>query len=62
MNSIVLEKKIGFYGLPLLVIALCVFYVLGAAALVAEAVKSSELASTAAAHSVVSLIASCQDA
>lgn len=57
MNSIVSEKRIGFYGLPLLVIALCVFYMLGAAALVAEAVKSGELASTAAAHATAALVA-----
>jgi hypothetical protein len=57
MNSIVSEKRIGFYGLPLLVIALCVFYVLGAAALVVEAVKSGELATTAAAHAAVALSA-----
>jgi hypothetical protein len=62
MNSIVSEKRIRFYGLPLLVIALCVFYVLGAAALVAQAVKSGELASTAAAHSGVSLVVTSHDA
>ena len=58
MNSILSEKRIGFYGLPLLVIALCVFYMLGAAALVVEAVKSGELASTAAAHATAALVAS----
>ena len=56
MNSIVTEKRIDSFGLPLLVIALCVFYMLGAAALVAEAVKSGELASSAAGHAVVALV------
>lgn len=44
MNSIVSEKRIEFFGLPLLVIALCLFYALGAAALVVEAVRSGGLA------------------
>jgi hypothetical protein len=47
MNSIVAENKTDFVGLPMLVVALCLFYVLGAAALVVEAVKSGELASSA---------------
>lgn len=44
MNSIVAENKTDFVGLPMLVVALCLFYVFGAAALVASAVKSGELA------------------
>jgi hypothetical protein len=47
MNSIVAENKTDFVGLPMLVVALCLFYMLGAAALVVEAVKSGELASSA---------------
>lgn len=57
MNSIVSEKRITAYGLPLLVFALCIFYMLGAAALVAEAVKSGELASAAAAHAGITSVA-----
>lgn len=60
MNSIVAEKRIQSFGLPLLVIALCVFYMLGAAALVVEAMKSGELASTAAAHAGMPLVACVQ--
>ena len=59
INSIVAEKRIESFGLPLLVIALCVFYMLGAAALVVEAVKSGELAS-AAAHAHLALVAVAQ--
>jgi hypothetical protein len=59
MNSIVAENRIQSFGLPLLVIALCVFYMLGAAALVVEAMKSGELASTAA-HAGVPLVACVQ--
>jgi hypothetical protein len=55
MNSIVAEKRIDSLGLPLLVVALCLFYMLGAAALVVEAVKSGELA-TAASHAGVALV------
>ncbi|MGO8968800.1 MAG: hypothetical protein ACLQDQ_04435 [Myxococcaceae bacterium] len=57
MNSIVAEKRITSFGLPLLVIALCLFYALGAAALVVEAVRSGELAALAASHAGVSLVA-----
>jgi hypothetical protein len=53
MNSIVAEKKIESVGLPMLVIALCLFYMLGAAALVAEAVKSGELASARNARALI---------
>ena len=60
MNSIVSENRITSYGLPLLVVALCIFYVLGAAALVAEAVKSGELASAAATHAGIALVATVQ--
>jgi hypothetical protein len=60
MNSIVAEKRIEFFGLPLLVVALCVFYMLGAAALVVEAMKSGELASAAAARAGVALVACVQ--
>ena len=59
MNSIVSEKRIQSFGLPLLVVALCLFYMLGAAALVVEAMKSGELAS-AAAHAGVGLVACVQ--
>jgi len=55
MNSIIAEKRIESFGLPLLVIALCLFYALGAAALVVEAVKSAELAAAAASHAGVAL-------
>jgi hypothetical protein len=55
MNSIVAEKRIQSFGLPLLVIALCLFYALGAAALVVEAVKSGELAAMASHARVVAL-------
>ncbi len=57
MNSIVAEKRIESFGLPLLVIALCLFYALGAAALVVEAVKSGELAATASHARAVALVA-----
>lgn len=57
MNSILRENRITSYGLPLLVAALCLFYMLGAAALVVEAVKSGELASAAAAHAGIALVA-----
>ena len=57
MNSIVAEKRYESFGLSLLVIALCLFYALGAAALVAEAVKSGELAASAASHARVSSLA-----
>ena len=57
MNSIVAEKRYESFGLSLLVIALCLFYALGAAALVAEAVKSGELAASAAGHARVGLVA-----
>jgi hypothetical protein len=60
MNSIVSEKRIESFGLPLLVLALCLFYMLGAAALVVEAVKSGELASTAAAHAGVAFLSTLQ--
>ncbi|HXX31368.1 MAG TPA: hypothetical protein VEJ89_11755 [Myxococcaceae bacterium] len=53
MNSIVSEKRIHFVGLPILVIALCLFYMLGAAALVAEAVRSGELAEARGARALV---------
>jgi len=56
MNSIVAEKRIESFGLPLVVIALCIFYALGAAALLVEAVKSSELAAAASAHAVVAVV------
>jgi len=57
MNSILAEKRIESLGLPLLVIALCLFYALGAAALVVEAVKSAELAAATASHAGVALAA-----
>jgi hypothetical protein len=53
MNSIVAEKRFDFVGLPILVVALCLFYMLGAAALVVEAVKSGELASSRNARTLV---------
>jgi hypothetical protein len=37
MNSIISEKRFVFVGLPLLLATLALFYVLGAAALFAEA-------------------------
>jgi hypothetical protein len=46
MNSIVAEKRTDFVGLPMLVVALCLFYMLGAAALVVEAMRSGELAAS----------------
>jgi hypothetical protein len=58
MNSIVAEKRIESVGLPILVVALCLFYMLGAAALVAEAVKSGELASTRGVALVVPAVVS----
>jgi len=60
MNSILAEKRIESFGLPLLVIALCLFYALGAAALVAEAVRAGELAAAAASHARVALVAGAQ--
>ena len=53
MNSIVAEKRINLFGLPILVIALSLFYMLGAAALVASAVRSGELASARGTHALV---------
>ncbi|HMK73097.1 MAG TPA: hypothetical protein VK454_07140 [Myxococcaceae bacterium] len=53
MNSIVAEKRFHFFGLPILVIALSLFYMLGAAALVASAVRSGELASIRGARALV---------
>lgn len=53
MNSIVSEKRISLVGLPILVVALALFYMLGAAALVASAVRSGELASARGARALV---------
>jgi hypothetical protein len=53
MNSIVAEKRIHLFGLPILVIALSLFYMLGAAALLASAVRSGELASIHGARALV---------
>jgi hypothetical protein len=39
MKSIVAEQRIDSVALPIVVVALCLFYMLGAAALVAETVK-----------------------
>jgi hypothetical protein len=39
MNSIISEKRFAFVGLPVLLATLALFYVLGAAALFAEALN-----------------------
>ncbi len=40
MNSIISEKRFAFVALPLLLATLALFYVLGAAALLAEAAQA----------------------
>jgi hypothetical protein len=54
MNSIISEKRFAFVGLPLLLATLALFYVLGAAALFAEAANFHE---TVAKHGQGALMA-----
>ena len=42
MNSIISEKRFAFVALPLLLATLALFYVLGAAALFAEAAQAHQ--------------------
>jgi len=54
MNSIISEKRFAFVGLPVLLATLALFYILGAAALFAEAINFHQTVARSG-HSAVSV-------